>query len=113
MLDAGVEVAFGSDAPVAVLDPWESMAAAVHRSADSREPWNPGEALTPAEALAASVDGLGTLRAGQRGDVALLDRDPLAPTSDSAEAARLLRSVRVEATVRAGRLTHLAGGLSR
>lgn len=113
MLDAGVEVAFGSDAPVAVLDPWESMAAAVHRSADSREPWNPAEALTPAEALAASVDGLGTLCVGQRGDVALLDRDPLAPTPDSAAAARLLRSVQVEATVRAGRVTHLVGGLSR
>lgn len=112
MLDAGVEIAFGSDAPVSVLDPWESMAAAVHRSADARAPWNPAEALTPAEALAASVDGLTTLRVGQRGDVALLDRDPLAPSEDSAVAARLLRSVQVEATVRGGRLTHVAGGLA-
>lgn len=112
MLDAGTELAFGSDAPVSVLDPWASMAAAVHRSADARAPWNPAEAVTAAEALAASVDGLGTLRVGQRGDVALLDRDPLGPSADSAEAARLLRSVRVEATVRAGRLTHLTSGVT-
>ena len=57
MIEAGVRLAMGSDAPVARLDPWLAMAAAVHRSADQREPWNPSESLTPAEALAAAVRG--------------------------------------------------------
>lgn len=111
MLDAGVRVRFGSDAPVAPLDPWHTMAAAVHRSADAREPWNPAESVTPAEALAASVDGASTVRVGQRADLVVLDRDPLEATGDSAAAAALLRAVRVEATVRGGRLTHVAAGL--
>ncbi|MCL3837406.1 amidohydrolase [Aeromicrobium duanguangcaii] len=113
LLDAGVAVAFGSDAPVSPLDPWTAMAAAVHRSADARAPWNPAEAITVREALAASVDGQDTLRVGQPGDLVLLDRDPLAPTEDSAAAAALLRSVGVEATVRAGQFTHTAPGFVR
>ncbi len=40
MLDAGVELALGSDAPVSPLNPWLAMAAAVHRSADDRPPWH-------------------------------------------------------------------------
>ena len=61
MLDQGVELRLGSDAPVAPLDPWLAMAAAVHRSADEREPWHPEQALTASEALAASTDGQATL----------------------------------------------------
>ena len=41
--------------------------AAVHRSADEREPWNPAESVTPAEALAASTDGQPTLGVGSPG----------------------------------------------
>ena len=78
MLEAGVRLVMGSDAPVAPLDPWLAMAAAVHRSADDREPWNPAESLTAAEALAASTDGATTLSAGSLADVVLLDADPLA-----------------------------------
>ena len=106
LLDAGVELALGSDAPVSPLDPWLAMAAAVHRSADDREPWNPAEALSPAQALAASADGQ-TLRPGARGDVVLLDHDPLAAAEDSAAAAAALRAVRVAATFVGGRPTHL------
>lgn len=108
MLAAGVELALGSDAPVSPLDPWLAMAAAVHRGDDDREPWNPAEALTPAEALAASVDGQPTLQVGRRGDLVLLDQDPLAPAGDTQAAARRLREVRVAATLVAGRPTHLA-----
>ena len=43
----GVEVVLGSDAPVSTLDPWEAMAAAVHRSPGERDPWHPEQALTP------------------------------------------------------------------
>ena len=42
LYDDGVEVVLGSDAPVSPLDPWEAMAAAVHRSRDEREPWHAG-----------------------------------------------------------------------
>ena len=43
------------------------MPAAVHGSADEREPWNPAEFVTPAEALAASTDGQPTLGVGSPG----------------------------------------------
>ena len=109
---AGVELALGSDAPVAPLDPWLAMAAAVHRSADDRDPWNPAEALTAAEALAASTDGQATLDVGSRGDLVLLDDDPLGDpgagdAGDSAAAAAHLRNLKVAATLIAGRPTHL------
>ena len=36
---------FGSDAPVAPLDPWVAIAAAVFRTRDGREPWHPEQAI--------------------------------------------------------------------
>src|SRR5699024_3463564 len=71
--DAGAGLVLGSDAPVAPLDPWLAMAAAVHRSADEREAWFPAQQLQPREALAASTDGVVALEPGGRGDVVLLD----------------------------------------
>ena len=106
MLAAGVGLTFGSDAPVASLDPWLAMAAAVHRSPDEREPWNAAEAVSPAEALAASVDGQGTVGAGSPGDLVLLDHDPLAPSTSTAEAAAALRRPGVALTVVAGTPTY-------
>jgi predicted amidohydrolase YtcJ len=108
LLDAGAELALGSDAPVAALDPWLALAAAVHRSADDRPPWNPREHLGAAQALAASTGGQGTLRPGSTGDVVLVDADPLAAQSDSATTAAHLRAVPVAATLVGGRITHLA-----
>lgn len=107
----GVELVLGSDAPVSPLDPWLAMAAAVHRSGDDRDPWHPSEALTPTEAVAASADGQGTVEVGSRGDLVLLDADPLArPAGEgeiaSAPAARVLRDMRVAATVVDGRVVH-------
>ena len=107
MIRAGVKLAMGSDAPVAPLNPWLAMAAAVHRSADEREPWNPAEALTAAQALDASTDGQPTIGPGSRGDVVLLDDDPLAEVGDSAAIAGHLMRMRVAATFVAGRPTHL------
>ncbi len=130
MLQAGVAVLLGSDAPVSPLDPWLAMAAAVHRSADERAPWNAGEALTVAQALAASTDGQTTLRVGSRADLVLLDADPLASAETgsggsrvdaagpegaglraelSAAAAQRLRAMPIAATYLAGRLTYLTG----
>jgi predicted amidohydrolase YtcJ len=106
MLAAGVRLALGSDAPVSPLDPWLSMAAAIHRTADERDPWNPAEAITPAQALAASTDGRTTVRPGSRGDLVLLDTDPLPPAADTAVAAAALRSARVALTAVAGRPTY-------
>jgi predicted amidohydrolase YtcJ len=110
LLDAGARLAFGSDAPVAPLDPWLAMAAAVHRSGDEQEPWNPAESLTPAQALAASTDSAHTVGVGTPGDLVLLDSDPLAPAEDTAAAARTLRDMQVAATVLAGRPTHGSPG---
>ncbi|MFC7404542.1 amidohydrolase [Georgenia alba] len=112
LLDAGAEVVFGSDAPVARLHPWLAMAAAVHRSADEREPWHPEQHVTAAEALAASTDGQGTVGVGSRGDVVLLDADPLARDlpagAGTAAVAARLRDMPVAATILAGRATYLA-----
>lgn len=111
-LDAGIELALGSDAPVSSLDPWLAMAAAVHRGdpgsdeAPGEQGWHPEQQITPREALAASVDGQ-RLRPGGRGDLALLDSDPLGGEGrSSAERARLLRGMRVSATVLDGVVVH-------
>ncbi|MDO5671405.1 MAG: amidohydrolase family protein [Actinomycetaceae bacterium] len=105
---AGVELKLGSDAPVSPLDPWLAMAAAVFRSADEREAWNPSEALTPAQALAASVDGQGVVAPGSRGDVVLLDANPLADQGSPRANAQWLRGMPVALTVMAGGVTHVA-----
>jgi len=106
MLDDGVELAMGSDAPVSALDPWLAIAAAVHRSADEREVWHGEQALTAREALAASVDGLPTVGAGSRGDLVLLDRDPLAAGEGTAATGELLRTMPVATTFVGGVAVH-------
>ncbi|MBD8869835.1 amidohydrolase [Nocardioides donggukensis] len=98
LLDAGVEVRLGSDAPVAPLDPWLAMAAAVHRSGDDRPAWHPEHALTAAEALAASTDGWGTVAPGHPADLVLLDADPLGGTGEPEKVARHLLEVPAAAT---------------
>jgi hypothetical protein len=103
LLDRGVRLALGSDAPVAPLDPWLAIATAVHRGQPGDEPWHPEQAITPAEAIAASVDGR-RIAVGQPGDVALLDSDPLA--GDAAG----LGAMRVALTAVAGRVVHDAAG---
>jgi predicted amidohydrolase YtcJ len=106
MLDEGVPLVLGSDAPVAALDPWLAIAAAVHRGADDQDPWHAEQGLTPLEALAASVDFQPTVGAGSRADLVLLDRDPLAPGDDPVDTARLLRTMPVALTVAAGVVRH-------
>jgi predicted amidohydrolase YtcJ len=49
LLDAGVPVAFGTDAPFGDADPWKAIAAAVHRRTAS------GAALLPAEGVDAQT----------------------------------------------------------
>ena len=57
LLDAGVTVSLGSDAPVSPLDPWLAIDAAARRTGDDRPAWHAEQVLTRREALAASVDG--------------------------------------------------------
>lgn len=99
MLDQGVEVALGSDAPVAPLNPWLAIGAAVHRGQAGDEPWHPEQAVTVAEAIGAATDGR-RIAVGQPGDVVLLDSDPL--TSDPAK----LSTMQVALTCVAGRIVH-------
>lgn len=98
LLDAGARLALGSDAPVAPLDPWGAMAAAVGRTREGREPWHPEQAITAVEALAASVRT--TLAVGQRADLVVTDLDPRSAT------AAQLRAMPVSATLLAGNFTH-------
>lgn len=106
MLDDGVELVLGSDAPVSPLDPWLAVAAAVHRSADERGPWHGEQALSVQEALAASVDGQPTVGVGSRGDLVLVDADPLAAHASTADAGAALRGTHVALTVVAGAVVH-------
>jgi predicted amidohydrolase YtcJ len=106
MLDDGVTLALGSDAPVSPLDPWLAMAAAVHRSADEREAWHPEQSLTVQEALAASVDGQPTVQPGSRGDLVLLDADPLVGSTGAATGTALRAMPPAALTVVAGVVVH-------
>ncbi|MFK5645485.1 amidohydrolase [Ornithinimicrobium sp. LYQ121] len=105
-LDRGIEVVLGSDAPVAPLDPWLAMAAAVHRGPVGSPSWHPEQALTPQEALAASVDGR-RVHVGDPADVVLVDADPRGePGMTSAEHAAVLLGLQVSATVLDGQVVH-------
>jgi predicted amidohydrolase YtcJ len=72
-LRAGVPLVFGSDAPVAPLDPWHTIRMAVDRTADDRPAWHPDEALTMDEAIACSTRS--TIEVGQPADVITVDDD--------------------------------------
>ncbi|QBR74063.1 amidohydrolase [Microbacterium sediminis] len=104
--DAGVDILLGSDAPVAPLDPWGAMAAAVFRTDDDRAPWHPEQALDARTALAASTAGGSgdpqTIEPGAPADLAVVAHDPLAADREA------LRAMPVHATLLGGRLTHLA-----
>lgn len=95
---AGVAVRFGSDAPVAPLDPWQAIAAAVTRTDDDREAWHPEERVALDEALAASTRT--SLRPGEPADIVLTGLNPRAASGAD------LRGMPVIATVLAGRVTH-------
>lgn len=106
LVQAGIALELGSDAPVASLDPWLAMAAAVHRGPVDGENWHPEQALSPGEALAASVDGR-RVEPGAPADLVLVDTDPLGlPEGGSAAQAARLRETTVSATLIAGHLVH-------
>ncbi len=88
-LEAGVPLAFGSDAPVESHDPRLGLYAAVTRQDAAGSPeggWLPDQVLSIEEALAAFSAGPaaavgsagGVLRVGAPADLTVLDRDPRA-----------------------------------
>jgi predicted amidohydrolase YtcJ len=88
LLDAGTHLAFGSDCPVAPLNPLLGIQAAVLRQDGKGEPeggWFPGERLTVAEAVRGYTlgaayavglkDVLGSIAPGKLADMIVLSRD--------------------------------------
>lgn len=113
MLEQGVDMAFGSDAPIEPLHPLAGIEAAVRRAApNSRKIFHADQRLTPAEALfgftvgpaiaAGQEDCRGYLLPGYPADFVILDADPLdvPPTR--------LHAVRPLATVVAGQVRYAA-----
>jgi predicted amidohydrolase YtcJ len=96
LADAGVMLRFGSDAPVAPLDPWITMAAAVSRSRDGREPWHPEQRTDAVTAYAASTGGRSTVTPGDVADLVVTELDPLTATDTQ------LRAMPVSATLLGG-----------
>jgi len=88
LLDAGTHLAFGSDCPVAPLNPLLGIQAAVLRQDRKGKPkggWYPGERLTVAEAVQGYTlgaayavgleDVLGSITPGKLADMVVLSRD--------------------------------------
>ena len=98
MRDAGVDLQFGSDAPVTALDPWQSIGAAVTRAAAGDDPWNAQECLSVDEAIHCSVRS--HVAVGQPADFAVLEADPLDVSPGD------LSNMAVAATFVGGRATH-------
>ncbi len=89
LLDAGATLTFGSDWPVAPLDPLKGIDAAMfRRTTDGSNPdgWVPEEKISAEEVLRAYTvtnayagfqeDKLGTLEAGKLADIVVLSADP-------------------------------------
>lgn len=115
---AGVRLAFGSDAPVEAADPWAGLAAAVSRQGVDGLPdggWQPQERLTPVQALAAytadaayagfAESRFGRLAPGLRADFVLVDTDPLNATPARIRATKVL-----ETWIGGGRVWTAEGG---
>ena len=98
LLDAGAQLALGSDAPVSPLDPWATIAAAVNRTRGGREPWHPEQRITVAQALAASTRT--SVAVGELADLVITEADPLAVDD--------VRGMAVSATLLGGGFTHRA-----
>lgn len=100
----GAKLAFGSDAPVELADPFAGLAAAISRQGPDGEPaggWQPQEKVTREEALAGyTVNGayagfaegkFGRLVVGERADFLFVDRDPMLATPRELAATKVLQ----------------------
>lgn len=108
LVDSGAQLIVGSDAPVAPLDPWVSIAAAITRTRDGREPWHPEQALTLEEAIRFSTRT--KVAVGEPADLVILDADPRwlvdACGSNAAAASDAVRAMPVWMTMSQGLVTH-------
>jgi predicted amidohydrolase YtcJ len=102
LVDAGVPLELGSDAPVSPLDPWLAISAAVTRTDGDRDPWHPEQRIDVADALAASSRGRRCVAVGDVADLVLVEQDPLEVAHEE------LRTLNVLGTLVAGRWTHRA-----
>ncbi|NLT30146.1 MAG: amidohydrolase family protein, partial [Propionibacterium sp.] len=98
MWRAGALLAFGSDGPVEVPNPFHTLDAAVHRTRPDGTPeggWQPAEKLTVEQALwahtigphraAGQDDVLGRLAPGMLADFVVVDRASDSPTGRLAD----------------------------
>ncbi|MGJ8559560.1 MAG: amidohydrolase [Litorimonas sp.] len=99
LIDSGVMIAGGSDAPVEVGDPRIELHAAIHRTdlqGYSNENWGLDQRVTPQEALkmftlwpayaAFQENELGSIEVGKHADFSVFDADMLDPTVDPMDA---------------------------
>ncbi|BGP12396.1 hypothetical protein JCM10213_001999 [Rhodosporidiobolus nylandii] len=105
MADAGIPLKMGSDAPVALVDPWDAIAVAVSRTARDDDPsvpaWHPEQCLSNEVAwLSSTSNGKVGLKVGDRADMVVLEKDPLTAS------AKELREMSVRGTLLGGRWTH-------
>ncbi|NUT21798.1 MAG: amidohydrolase [Hamadaea sp.] len=113
LLDAGVPLAFGSDAPVEDPNPFPALYAAVTRTRPNGEPaggWQPEQRITMAEAVRAHTFGAayaaseehdkGVLAPGRLADFIAVDVDPFADSP-----AAVLRT-RVQSTIVGGEVEY-------
>lgn len=101
---SGAKLAFGSDVPVELADPWAGLAAAISRTGPDGQPfggWQPQErvsrelalnAYTAGGAYAGFAEGrFGRLQRGERADFLLIDRDPLLATPAEIRATQVMQ----------------------
>ena len=111
LLDAGAELAFGTDYPVVDFDPFPSLYAAVARKDDEGIPTgiNPQECISLAEALTAYTSGaakaynrndIGILAEGKLADVIVLDRDLFSASEEE------IKNATVELTIMDGEVVY-------
>jgi predicted amidohydrolase YtcJ len=109
LLDSGAHVVFGADPPIEPLDPLSAIQAAVHRTLDDREPWQPQQRIPVADAIACHTAAAayavgeerwrGCLLPGMAADLVVLDTDIVAQPERIGQA-------QVIATMLAGRWVH-------
>ncbi len=100
---SGAKLAFGSDVPVEVSDPWAGWSAAISRTGPDGQPvggWQPQERVSREQAFAAYTSNgayagfaegrFGRLVVGERADFLFVDRDPFLATPAELAATKVI-----------------------
>lgn len=103
MLDNGIPLVFGSDAPVETPRPFEGIAIALTREDANGQPfggWQPQQVISREQAFAAYTSGaawagfaegrFGQLAVGERADFVMIDKDPFLASPQDLRAIRVL-----------------------